>query len=40
MNKIIVNLANKAGVVFDWDPGTGGPEVYFDRQEDFESSPR
>lgn len=36
MNKIIVNLANKAGVEFDWDPGTGGPEVYFDRQEDFE----
>ena len=36
MNKIIVNLANKAGVVFDWDPGTSGPEVYFDRQEDFE----
>lgn len=36
MNKKINELAVKAGVTFDWDPGTSGPEVYFDRQEDFE----
>jgi hypothetical protein len=36
MNERIVALAVKAGVTFDWDPGTDGPEVYFDRQEDFE----
>ena len=36
MNKKINELAVKAGVSFDWDPGTSGPEVYFDRQEDFE----
>lgn len=36
MNKTILDLANKAGVVFDCDQGTDVPEVYFDRQEDFE----
>lgn len=36
MNEIIKKLANQANVTFDWDPGTSGPEVYFDRQEDFE----
>lgn len=36
MNRKINELAVKAGVTFDWDPGTSGPEVYFDRQEDFE----
>ena len=36
MNERIKELAVKAGVTFDWDPGTNGPEVYFDRQEDFE----
>ena len=36
MNERITELAVQAGVTFDWDPGTFGPEVYFDRQEDFE----
>jgi hypothetical protein len=36
MNERIKELASQAGVTYDWDPGTGGPEVYFDRQEDFE----
>ena len=36
MNERIKQLAEQAGVVYDWDPGTSGPEVYFDRQEDFE----
>jgi hypothetical protein len=36
MNERIKLLASQAGVTYDWDPGTGGPEVYFDRQEDFE----
>jgi hypothetical protein len=36
MNKRLQELAEQAGVTYDWDPGTSGPEVYFDRQEDFE----
>jgi hypothetical protein len=36
MNERIKELANQSGVVYDWDPGTDGPEVYFERQEDFE----
>jgi hypothetical protein len=36
MNDLIKELARQSGVVYDWDPGTSGPEVYFDRQEDFE----
>ena len=36
MNERIKELAEQSGVIYDWDPGTDGPEVYFDRQEDFE----
>ena len=36
MNERIQEIAKQSGVVYDWDPGTSGPEVYFDRQEDFE----
>jgi hypothetical protein len=36
MNERVKELAKQSGVVYDWDPGTSGPEVYFDRQEDFE----
>jgi hypothetical protein len=36
MNERIKELAKQAGVEYDWDPGTSGPEVSFDRQEDFE----
>lgn len=36
MNEKIKELAVKAGVTFDWDPGTSGPEVHFDSQEDLE----
>lgn len=36
MNNQILKLAQQAGISFDIDPGTSGPEVSFDRQEDFE----
>ena len=36
MNERIKELAIQAGVTYDWDPGSAGPEVCFDRQEDFE----
>ena len=36
MNERIKELAEQAGVTYDWDPGSAGPEVCFDRQEDFE----
>lgn len=36
MSKRIKEIANKCGVVYDLGSVTGGPEVYFDRQEQFE----
>ena len=36
MNERLKELAIQAGVTYDWDPGSAGPEVCFDRQEDFE----
>ena len=36
MNKTIEELVAKAGVEYDIDPGTYGPEVSFECQEDLE----